>query len=44
MAGFITEKRFGRELWQYFLVAAILLLVFEMFVARDRRLPVSADD
>ncbi len=36
LAGFITEKRFGRELWQYFLVAALLLLALEMYVARDR--------
>jgi hypothetical protein len=36
LAGFITEKRFGRELWQFFLLAALLLLIFEMYVARDR--------
>lgn len=36
LAGFITEKRFGRELWQYFLAAALLLLAVEMFLARDR--------
>lgn len=36
LAGFISEKRFGRELWQYFLVAAILLLALEMLIARDR--------
>lgn len=36
LAGFIAQKRFGRELWQYFLLAAVLLLAFEMFIARDR--------
>ncbi len=36
MAGFISEKRYGRELWQYFLVAAIFLLALEMLIARDR--------
>lgn len=36
LAGFISEKRFGRELWQYFLAAAIFLLALEMLVARDR--------
>jgi hypothetical protein len=36
LAGFITEKRFGRELWQYFLLAAVILLLAEMALARDR--------
>lgn len=36
LAGFISEKRFGRELWQYFLMAALLLLALEMYIARDR--------
>ncbi|MDD4050415.1 MAG: BatA domain-containing protein [candidate division Zixibacteria bacterium] len=36
LAGFITEKRFGRELWQYFLLAAVILLLVEMYIARDR--------
>jgi hypothetical protein len=36
LAGFISQKRFGRELWHYFLLAAVLLLAFEMFIARDR--------
>ena len=36
LAGFISEKRFGRELWQYFLAAALFLLLLEMYIARDR--------
>lgn len=36
LAGWLNEKRFGRELWQYFLVAALLFLLLEMYVARDR--------
>jgi hypothetical protein len=36
LAGFITEKRFGRELWQYFLLTAVILLLAEMYIARDR--------
>lgn len=36
LAGFITEKRFGRELWQYFLLVAVILLLAEMALARDR--------
>ena len=36
VAGFITEKRFGRELWHYFLAAAVILLLAEMVIARDR--------
>jgi len=44
LAGFITEKRFGRELWHYFLMAALLLLALEMFIARDRGAPLPADE
>ena len=44
MAGFITEKRFGRELWQFFLLAALLLMALEMFVARDRGAPLPSED
>ncbi len=44
MAGFITEKRFGRELWQFFLLAALLLMAFEMFIARDRGAPLPSED
>jgi len=44
MAGFISEERFGRELWQYFLAAAILLLALEMFVARDRGAPLPPEE
>ncbi len=36
VAGFLSEQRFGRELWQYFLIAALLLLAVEMYLARDR--------
>lgn len=44
LAGFIAESRFGRELWQYFLAAAILLLAVEMLVARDRGAPMPSEE
>ncbi len=44
LAGFISTKRFGRELWQYFLLAALLLLALEMIVARDRGAPLPSDE
>jgi len=44
LAGFIAEKRFGRELWQYFLLAALILLVLEMIVARDRGAPLPSGE
>lgn len=44
LAGFIATKRFGRELWQYFLLAALLLLALEMVVARDRGAPLPSDE
>jgi len=44
LAGFIAEKRFGRELWQYFLAAAALLLLVEMAVARDRGAPLPSEE
>lgn len=44
LAGFIIEKRFGRELWHYFLMAAVILLALEMFIARDRGAPLPADE
>jgi hypothetical protein len=44
LAGFIIEKRFGRELWQYFLLAALILLALEMFIARDRGAALPSDD
>lgn len=31
----ITESRFGIELWRYFLFAAILIALIEMFIARE---------
>ncbi|MCK5124766.1 MAG: BatA domain-containing protein [candidate division Zixibacteria bacterium] len=37
LAGFVSEQRFGRELWHYFIFAALLLMVIEMVLARDRR-------
>jgi len=44
LAGFITEKRFGRELWQYFLLVAVILLLAEMALARDRGEPASSGE
>jgi hypothetical protein len=44
LAGFISTKRFGRELWQYFLLAALVLLALEMIVARDRGAPLPSDE
>jgi hypothetical protein len=44
LAGFITEKRFGRELWHFFLIAALLLLALEMFIARDRGAPLPSEE
>ncbi len=44
VAGFITEKRFGRELWHYFLAAAVILLLAEMVIARDRGGPPPSDE
>ncbi len=44
LARFISTKRFGRELWQYFLLAALLLLALEMIVARDRGAPLPSDE
>jgi hypothetical protein len=44
LAGFIAEKRFGRELWQYFLAAVIVLLALEMYVARDRGAPLPSEE
>jgi hypothetical protein len=31
----ITESRFGIELWRFFLIAAVLVALIEMFVARE---------
>ena len=42
-AGFIDQSRFGRELWQYFLIAALLLMALEMAVARDRGITDKSD-
>ncbi len=33
----ITESRFGTELWKQFLIAALLIAIIEMFVARDNK-------
>ena len=44
VAGFLAEKRFGRELWQYFIAAALILLALEMFIARDRGAPLTSDE
>jgi len=33
----IYQSRFGTELWKYFLLAAFLLLVFEMLIARNTK-------
>jgi hypothetical protein len=44
LAGFITERRFGRELWQYFLACVLILLVLEMYIARDRGAALPSDE
>ena len=44
LAGFIAQKRFGRELWHYFAAAAILLLALEMLIARDRGAPLPTEE
>lgn len=36
VAGMLTESRFGRELWKYFAGAALLLLVAEMLLFREK--------
>jgi hypothetical protein len=33
----ITESRLGAELWKQFLIAALLIAIIEMFVARDNK-------
>lgn len=33
----VLQSRFGVELWQYFLIAALMVAVAEMLVARDRK-------
>ena len=33
----ITESRLGTELWKHFLIAALLIALIEMFVARDNK-------
>ena len=33
----IYESRFGTELWKYFLIAALLLALFEMFISRSSK-------
>jgi hypothetical protein len=33
----ITESRLGAELWKQFLIAALLIAIVEMFVARDSK-------
>jgi len=33
----ITESRLGTELWKHFLIAALLIAIIEMFVARDSK-------
>jgi hypothetical protein len=33
----ITESRFGAELWKQFLIAALVIALIEMFVARDNK-------
>lgn len=43
LASFVSEQRFGRELWQYFLLAALILMVLEMIVARDKGAPLSEE-
>ncbi|MEZ5357877.1 MAG: BatA domain-containing protein [Candidatus Zixiibacteriota bacterium] len=43
LASFVSEQRFGRELWQYFILVAILLMVLEMIVARDKGAPLSEE-
>lgn len=44
VAGFLAEQRFGRELWQFFIAAALILLALEMFIARDRGAPLTSDE
>jgi hypothetical protein len=38
----ITESRLGAELWKQFLIAALLIAIIEMFVARDNKRSLSA--
>lgn len=33
----ITESRLGAELWKQFLIAAIIIAIIEMFIARDNK-------
>jgi hypothetical protein len=33
----ITESRLGTELWKLFLIAAILVAIIEMLIARDTK-------
>jgi hypothetical protein len=33
----ITESRLGAELWKQFLIAAMIIALVEMFVARDNK-------
>ena len=34
-AGFISEARFGRELWKIFLWAAVIIMLVEMIFSRE---------
>ena len=40
----IKESRLGTELWKQFLIAALLIAIIEMFVARDRKQSLSVND
>jgi hypothetical protein len=35
ITGTVLQSRFGIELWRYFLIAALLVALIEMFVARE---------
>ena len=37
VAHIITESRLGAELWKQFLVAALIIAIIEMLVARDNK-------
>ncbi len=43
LAGFIAEQRFGRELWHYFIIGAIILMMLEMIIARDKGAPLTEE-
>jgi len=37
ISGTVLQSRFGIELWRYFLIAALLVALIEMFVARESK-------